>query len=371
MATKVLIACDSFKDAIDATAACQAIARGLWTAHPDIEIKIFPLSDGGEGLTDILQYHLGLVKHSLLTQDPLRRPISASYHRSLDGQTAYLEMAQTSGLQLLSTTERNPLHTTTIGLGEMIRDAIQSGASRMILGIGGSATHDLGIGMASALGWTFLDMDSCVLPPDILHFAQVAQIIPPQIDLLSGVDITVMCDVTNPLCGPDGAAYTYARQKGADNDGIIFLERASMHMIELLGHNSYLAELPGAGAAGGLGLGACYFLGGTLRSGISTILEMTDFQTHATWADYIITGEGRLDHQTTQGKLISGIIQSAGDTPVIALCGSLQLSPTQVQAMGLYAAYGITPRGYDLSEALRDTEKNLMLTATQLASTML
>jgi glycerate 2-kinase len=355
----ILIACDSFKDALNATAVCQAIEKGLLLANPAFKTRVFPLADGGEGLSDILNYHLGLTKIEVEVQDPLFRETKASYSFSQDQQTAFIEMAQAAGLQLLQNEERNPLLTSTFGVGEMVNHAIQSGAKRIVMGIGGSATNDLGIGMAVALGWQFLDEGKNVLSPIGGNLGKIRSIVNPDLTKYEGISFDVMSDVKNPLLGPNGAAHVYSRQKGADDATITQLEKGAQHFLQAAKVPAGKAEVPGAGAAGGMGFGLVHFLNASLKSGIDTMMDLTHFNQQVAWADLIITGEGRLDSQTAHGKLIAGIVNRAKLKPVIALCGALDASPQTLKDLGLKAAFSITPKPCTLAEALTATAENL------------
>lgn len=364
---RILICCDSFKDALPAPQVCAAIGRGWLAARPEASIRLFPLADGGEGLVEALGFHLGLRPRSLVVHDPLGRPVGATYALSADGRTAFIEMAQAAGLQLLAPAERNPLLTSTVGLGEMVADALRQGVERIVMGIGGSATHDLGMGMAAALGWRFEDAAGQPLQASGLALQQVARILPPPVDPLAGVQLEVMCDVTNPLYGEQGAAHIYARQKGADEAMIAQLEAGSRHFWAVANGQGHAPawEQAGAGAAGGLGFGTGYFLQARLRRGIDLMLDITGFDQAVGQADLIITGEGRLDGQTVHGKLISGIARRAAaqGREVIAFCGALAAAPHQLKALGLKAAFSIAQGPCSLAEALSQTEENLEKTA--------
>jgi glycerate 2-kinase len=359
----ILVACDSFKDALSAEAVCRAIAAGL--AHRDASITQMPLSDGGEGLLDVLRAPLGLAWIEQEVADPLGRTITGRYGLSADRQTCVVEMAEASGLQRLTLAERDPLLTSTFGTGQMLADAKARGAKRAILAIGGSATNDAGIGAATALGWSFLDAQGDKLSPDGGHLAQIARLVPAPPPFES---MEVLCDVTNPLYGPSGAAWIYGRQKGGSDAVLAQLDDGLKHLASVvkaqLGRDA--ADLPGAGAAGGLGYGAVVFMGAQLRRGIEVVLDMTGFDAAASNADLIITGEGHLDGQSAQGKLIQGLCGRARGTPVIALCGKLSASPEQVRAIGLKAAYSINKQERPLAEMLANTAANLEKTASVL-----
>ncbi len=366
----ILIACDSFKDALDAPTVCRAIERGLTLANPQIVTQIFPLSDGGEGMSDILNYHLGLKTIEITVNNPLFRKIKARYSITEDASTAFIEMAEAAGLQLLIHQERNPLKTTTFGVGEMIQDALTKGAKRIILGIGGSATNDGGMGMAAALGWQFLDKNGKKLAAIGENLIKIEKIVPPlQWDTFApegkskGIMVEVMSDVKNPLFGKTGSSHMYARQKGANDTDIETLEKGIIKLWKVSNASKSVAETAGAGAAGGLGFGTLIFLNAIIQSGIDIMMDLTEFDKQVAWADVIVTGEGRLDNQTAHGKLIAGIISRAQGKPVVALCGALEMTPQYVRELGLKAAFSIAQKPCSLPEALTMTAENLEKTA--------
>jgi len=363
----ILIACDSFKDALDAERVCHAIATGLTRANPGIRVTQMPLSDGGEGVLDILRKALKLTSIEKQVSDPLGRPVSASYGLSADGKTALVEMATASGLQLLSLSERNPLLTSTYGTGELLADAKARGATTALLAIGGSATNDAGIGMAAALGWQFLDANGKAVKPDGGNLQQIAKIVPPA--SLPFEKVEVLCDVTNPLFGPNGASWIYGPQKGGNSESLTHLDSGARHIARLVEEQlgkTGLADTPGAGAAGGLGFGGMAFLNATLKRGIEMVLDLVGFDAAAASADLVITGEGCIDGQSLQGKLIQGVSGRAGATPVVALCGKLSASEADIRAVGLMAAYSINKEQLPLPEMLAATARNLEETAARL-----
>jgi len=361
----ILIACDSFKDALPADAVCRAIARGLKTSRPDAVITEMPLSDGGEGLLDVLQAPLGLEWMEKTVADPLGRPIRGRYGLSADRKTCVVEMAEASGLQRLTLAERDPRKTSTFGTGQLLADAKARGAKRAILAIGGSATNDAGIGAAAALGWRFLDGSGKDLPPDGGHLKNIARLEPAPMPFDS---MEVLCDVTNPLHGPNGAAWIYGRQKGGTDAVLGELDDGLQHLASLVKATlgSDVAAAPGAGAAGGLGYGAVAFLGAQLRRGIEIVLDLTGFDAAARGADLIITGEGHLDGQSTQGKLIQGLCARAKGKKVIALCGKLSATQEQIASIDLAAAYCINSEERPLAEMLTNTAANLEKTSAAL-----
>ena len=360
---RILVAADSFKDALPASGVCKALAAGIRRARPDAQVTEFPLADGGEGTFDVLAYHLGLQTIGAETLDPLFRPIRAPYGLSAGGDTAFVEMAKASGLQLLRPEERNPLRTTTLGTGLLLADAQRRGAARAVLAIGGSATNDGGTGMAAALGWRFLDAGGHDLQPTGESLSRIARILPPE-KPVAFQQVEVICDVTNPLYGPDGAARVYAIQKGADPAAVAALDAGLRHLAQLTEqqlNRPGLAHIPGSGAAGGLGFGALVFLHATLRRGIDLILDLTRFDEALARADLVVTGEGKLDGQTLHGKLIHGICQRANrrGVPVVAFCGRLEASPEQISAIGLQQAICINDKDGPLAELLARTWENL------------
>ena len=365
---KILIASDSFKDALPALEVCQAIEKGIQSINKNIETQLFPMADGGEGTASILTYHFKGHLREIEVRDPLFRPTKANYGLAADGQIAFIEMAAASGLQLLTQEERDVLKTSTIGTGELITDALNQGVKKIILGIGGSATNDVGMGMATALGYEFLDEKGNLVTPVGENLNKVITINDGDVNtLLGGIKVEVICDVDNPLFGQRGAAYVYARQKGANDSAIALLNDGMRHFTKVVKKemNIDINEWGGAGAAGGLGAGAVAFLNAKLRRGIELVMELTQFEEALKTADLVITGEGKIDSQTLYGKLIHGITQKATqqNVPVIALCGKLEASTDQIKALGLAAAYSINSEPIDLAKALSMTAQNLRATA--------
>lgn len=299
---KIICAFDSFKGCMTAREACRAAASGLRERYPDAEIVCLPMSDGGEGMVDCIAEAVGAKMVSVRVHDPLMQPIEAQYALSADGRTAYMEMAAASGLTLVPKDRRNPMLTTTYGVGEMILDAVERGCRRIVMGIGGSATCDGGKGMIDCLEGR--------LP---LH-----------------VEVVVASDVTNPLYDPNGAAYVFAPQKGATPEQVRLLdERLHAFARETeekgIAHPT-LAEHPGAGAAGGLGYGLMAYFGATLQSGIDLVLNTIDFDEQIKDADFVLTGEGKSDRQTLMGKVPQGVLTRAGHQgiPVHLLSGAIE-----------------------------------------------
>ena len=362
--TRILIAPDSFKDALPAVEVSQAIARGWQMARPADDLVVLPLADGGEGTLEVLTLQSDGHFEKVEVNDPLFRPVEGRLGLSGDGHTAFVEMAQAAGIQLLARAERNCLYTTTFGVGELILGALERGARRILLGIGSSATNDAGIGMASALGYRFLDERDEELRPVGENLGRIRQIDDSQLRFdPAELEVTVLCDVDNPLFGPRGAAHTYARQKGATEEGVLLLDAGLESFSTVLkGHfGRDFSQVPGAGAAGGMGAGALAFLGAVLRPGIQTVMELTGFDARLEQADLVITGEGKVDEQTLFGKLILGITRKAAarQIPVLAFCGTLEATPAQIQAIGLQAAFSLLTRPCTLEEAIAATADQL------------
>lgn len=370
---KILLAPDKFRGSLTAAEVCTAMSEGIRKAVPSAEILVIPMADGGEGTAEILTLNAGGQMYPVLVSDPLGRVIEAKFGLSADGQTAYLEMAAASGLRLLQPHERNPLQTTTFGTGELIQAAINKGAIRIILGIGGSATTDGGIGMAAALGWRFLDATGQNLVANGGTLDQIQKIIPPA--TFPQIEIQVACDVTAPLHGLTGAAYMYAPQKGADPEMVAQLDEGLKHLASIVQRDFEvdLANVAGTGAAGGLGFGLLFFLKATLKEGVKIVMEQTRFEEQLQGVDLIFTGEGKMDDQTLQGKLIAGIAQAAqqNGVPVVALCGTLLLSPEEVQRIGLSYATSILNRPMTLNEAIAYAHQGVSDSAYQLTNLFL
>lgn len=303
IAVHVLISPDKFKGSLPASQVCVALEKGIKKRRPKTVFTTLPLADGGEGTLEVIQQLHGGTWISVDTFDPLMRPIQADYLWLADQKTAYIEMARASGLALLSAKERNPLKTSTFGTGVMIADALKRGATHIILTIGGSATNDAGIGMAAALGWTFLNEAGVALEPIGENLVKIASIGSP-----SAVDcsFTVVTDVENPLAGPTGAAHVFAAQKGATATVIKQLDKGLNNMASFFGS---ISSDPGAGAAGGLGAGARYFLNAKIVAGSSWVVDKVHFNRALLKADFIITGEGKIDSSTWGGKVVSEVVK--------------------------------------------------------------
>ena len=349
----ILLAPDKFRGSLTAIEVCAAMNEGIRLVSQDIEIIAVPMADGGEGTAEILTYNAGGQMKTCEVLDPLGRKIQSSFGLSANKQTAYIEMASASGLKLLQINEYNPFKTSTSGTGQLIQKALEAGVKKIILGIGGSATNDAGIGMAAAMGWQFLDRDNIILEPCGENLIKIEHIIEPRNKIQAAVEVA--CDVSNPLFGLNGAAYVYAPQKGATPEMVLDLDNGLKHFATIVKRDFNLElNIAGAGAAGGLGTGALFFLNATLKSGIEIIMEQTNFKDKLEKADLVLTGEGKIDEQTLHGKLISGIGLTAKHSkkPVAALCGSLCVSPQELSKIGITYAASVINKPMELEEAM-------------------
>ena len=365
---KILIAIDSFKGSLTSIEAGNACAAGIRRVYPEAEIVVRPLADGGEGTTQALVSGLKGTYRTVTVSDPLGRPISAQYG-ILPDKTAVIEMAAASGLPLLTESERNPLHTTTLGFGELIRDAITQGCRSFILGIGGSATNDGGIGCLQALGFDFLDLSRKNVSPTAAGLSQIETISADHIlPELQECTFHVACDVKNPLCGEQGCSAIFAPQKGADAAMIGQMD-ASLARFAAMTKTVYPdadGKAPGAGAAGGLGFGLMAYLHASLEPGTELILRETGIADAVRDADLVITGEGCLDAQTAMGKAPAGIARLAKSygKPVIAFSGAVREGAEACHDAGIDAYFPILRRVETLEDALNPQNAAVNLTDT-------
>jgi glycerate 2-kinase len=335
----ILIAPDKFKGSLTAQQVCDAISHALLECDPGLTIYSLPLADGGEGSCELLTTFSNGTFTTVRVHDPLGRPVDAAYGISGDGSVAFMEMAAASGLQLLKKGERNPMITSTRGTGQLIRHALDHGVTKIYLGIGGSATNDAGTGMAEALGVQFLSVNGDILSPigenlRYIHSIDTSQLHP----RLAGIDLTIFCDVDNPLFGLQGAAHVFAPQKGADEKMISALDEGLRHYASLLEktfHHS--VNFPGAGAGGGLPASLKVFTSLTVVPGMPFIINFTGLEEHVRQADIILTGEGKIDRQTLSGKVVNGVAQLARKhhKRLIVVAGTCELSPQELGLLGV------------------------------------
>ena len=326
---KFVVAPDSFKGTMSSVEICDIVESCIHELAPDALVVKVPVADGGEGLVDAYLTQFGGERHELSVTGPLFQPVRAFWGMLPDKKTAVIEMASAAGLPLVEANQRNPEKTTSFGVGELIIDAASKGAEKIILGLGGSATNDGGMGMAQALGFQFLDASGNNLLPTGANLINVSGIIPPSSSgvMPDSVEIVASCDVSNKLFGPEGAAYIFGPQKGADPEMVRRLDAGLRHFSALLKTElgADVGDIAGGGAAGGLGAGVVAFTGGSLKPGVELLLDTLDFEKLIQDADYVITGEGRTDSQSLSGKTPVGIARRARryGVPVIGITGYL------------------------------------------------
>jgi glycerate kinase len=372
---KIVIAPDSFKESLTAMAVANEIEAGFREVFPDAEYRKLPVADGGEGTVQAMIDASGGKRVALQVTGPLGETVSAFYGLMGDGQTAVIEMAAASGLELVLPSRRNPLRTTSFGTGQLILNALNAGARRFVLGIGGSATNDGGAGMLQALGGRLLDATGADLGAGggALNMLD-------RIDL-SGLDarikdctFDVACDVNNPLTGPQGASAIFGPQKGATPEMVARLDDNLRHYAQVIARDlgRDVAAVPGAGAGGGIGAAMMVFLGGRLRPGSEIVTDAVGLDAAVADADLVLTGEGRIDGQTIQGKTPVGVARVAQrhGKPVIAIGGSLGNGAAAVHAHGIDAVFGSVSRPCTVEEALAHAAANVRNAARNIAATI-
>ena len=372
---KIVIAPDSFKECLTAAQVAQAIETGLKQVLPDAMYVKVPVADGGEGTLQSLVDATGGKLIETMVTGPMGEPVPACFGLLGDGETAVIEMARASGIELVPADQRNPLISTTAGTGELILSALDHGIKRMIVGIGGSATNDGGAGMMQTLGVRLLDRDGNDLPYGGAALAQLASIDARRMDKrLKSVEFIAACDVDNPLTGANGASAVFGPQKGASPEMVQQLDQALQHYARIIERDLAVGveHQPGAGAAGGMGAALLAFLRAELQPGIDIVMEAVDLAGHMSGADLVITGEGRIDSQTAQGKTPVGVARIAKQfgLPVIALAGSVGSGVEAVYKRGIDALFPIVHGAVPLSEALAKGEENLTRAARNLARTL-
>jgi glycerate kinase len=374
MGKTFLLAPDSFKESMTAKEVCEAMEIGIKRAIPDAECIYVPMADGGEGTVQSLIDATGGTLIIKEVTGPLGTPVMAQDGVLGDGKTGVIEMASASGIQHVTKETKNPLITTTFGTGELIRDCIERGITDIILGIGGSATNDGGTGMAAALGYKFLDKEGNELPLGGGYLGELETIdtsdVIPQ---LKNINILVASDVTNPLCGERGASAVFGPQKGATPEMVQILDKNLRHyskvVKEQLGVD--MVDVPGAGAAGGLGAGLLAFTNSTMKMGIEIVIEYTNLKEKLKNVDYCFTGEGGIDFQTKFGKAPYGVAQAAksvnSDIKVIALAGYVGQDVETLYNEGFDAIFGIVPGAADIDTLLAQGKENVVRTSESIA----
>lgn len=370
---KVLIAIDSFKGSISSIEGSEAIAEGVRAAYENAHIVALPLADGGEGTVETLVRATGGELIEVQVTGPLNGIVKAVYGILGDKKTAVIEVAAACGLPLVPEGQRNPLLTTTYGVGELIVDAIEKGCTHFVIGLGGSATNDAGVGMLQALGFRFMDSEQKEICRGGQGLKNIREINTESIHTeLINTTFNIACDVNNPLYGPNGAAYIFGPQKGASDEMIKELDQGLKHFADVvLSHlDGDIHNIKGAGAAGGLGAAFAGFLHAELKSGIDLVLEHVKMEEHMQGVDFVITGEGKLDGQTSMGKAPFGVAQLAkkNGIPVIALAGGVTEETKNLNTHGITSYFSIMNAPMSLEEAVKvDTSFfNLKSTTEQL-----
>lgn len=351
--TRIIAAFDSFKGSLTSREAGEAFSRGFMAERPDAEVEVLAIADGGEGMAEAISEGMGGEMVSVVVGDPLGRKIEARYALINGGATAVIAMSSASGLTLLKPEERNPLIASTFGTGELIVDALERGCREVIMGLGGSATNDCGVGMLRALGYRFYDAAGEELCDTISILERVESISTAERHpLLMGVKFTAAVDVDNPLYGAQGAAHIFAPQKGASPEMVERLDRALCHYAEVVDADA--AEVAGAGAAGGMGYALYTMLGARMRPGIEIVLALLDFERRAQGASLVVTGEGSIDAQTLHGKAPAGVLAAAQrlGIPVVALGGRVECE-SALLAGGFHAVRAITPHDQPTDVAMQ------------------
>lgn len=369
---KVVVAIDSLKGSLSSLEAGNAIKKSINEVIPGADVEVHPLADGGEGTVEALTLGMGGTIETIPVKGPIGEKVHASYGIIPQRQLAIIEMAAAAGITLIATEERNPLHTTTYGVGEMIKDAISKGCRHFIIGIGGSATNDGGAGMLQALGYALLDKDNQEISLGAQGLADLKSISTDKvIEELKECDFKIACDVTNPLCGAQGCSSIFGPQKGADEDMITKMDTWLSNYATLATSVSEKADatIEGTGAAGGLGFAFLAFTNATLEPGIDIILSEINIEKAISVADLVVTGEGRLDGQTVMGKAPIGVAKLAKKygKKVVAFSGSVTEDAILCNQHGIDAFFPIVRRLISLDEAMSKevAYKNMKETATQ------
>lgn len=361
---KILIAPDSFKGSLSAIEVCDNIEIGIRKVCKNIDIIKVPMADGGEGTLEALIHSTNGSIYEKKVKDPLFREALGKYGILGDEKTALIEMARVSGLPLLTREERNPMNTTTYGTGELILEALNRGCRNFIIGIGGSATIDGGIGMAAALGVKFKDENNKELAPIGSSLSKIRYIDISMIDKrIKESRFTIASDVDNPLYGKEGAAYVYGPQKGADKDMVIELDKGLENYSNIIKRDlaKDIKDIKGGGAAGGLGAGLMVFLNGEMKSGIDIVIESTQLEEKIKSVDLVITGEGSIDYQTQFGKTSYGVAKLAKkyNKPLIAICGSIGEGVESLYDDGFTSIFSIGDKPMTLEESMERTPELL------------
>lgn len=358
---KCLIMPDSFKGTLSAVQICEIMKKQINKHFPDCNVIAIPVADGGEGTVDSFLYASNAKKIEIITSGPYGECIKTYYAKIED--TAIIEMASAAGLPMVEN-NKNPIKTTTYGVGTIIKEVVKNGCKNIIVGLGGSCTNDGGVGMARALGTIFYDERGQEIVPYSNEFYKIAHIDNSATEkFLKDCKITAMCDIDNPLCGKKGASYIFGPQKGANSEMVFELDKNLKHLsnIILKSLRKDVCNMPGAGAAGGMGAGIVAFLNGNLKSGIDTVLDFIEFEKLSKNADIIFTGEGKIDSQSLRGKVVIGIAQRAKkqNIPVIAVVGTIGEGADGAYDMGVSSIFSINRQAVDFEKSKYCSAENL------------
>ncbi|MBF2368567.1 glycerate kinase [Listeria welshimeri] len=365
---KIVIAPDSFKESLTAHEVAEYIKEGFQEIYPDADYHLLPVGDGGEGTLEVLSKALDAKTTQTRVSGPFGDPVLAKVAFTEGNETALIEMAEVCGLHLVPGSERNPLQVSTKGVGELILHAMKKGVTEIIVGIGGSASNDGGIGMASALGYEFLDAENNIINPigaNLEHIATIrSENVPAE---LKNIMINIVTDVENPLCGKDGASYVFGPQKGLATTDLASADEAMRHFYQLA--NPAMITTPRAGAGGGIGAGLATFAKANLLSGIDFVIDALEIKAVCRDADLVIVGEGKMDGQTAQGKAPVGVAKEVpAEIPVFAICGSVGEGLEAVYEAGISAVFPSIAKPATLEKILKETPNNLRRTARNVAA---
>jgi len=353
---KIIVAPDKFKGSLTSFEVCNAIRTGIKRSGKSIEVLEFPMADGGDGFAAVMKHYHKTDTVYCDTVDPLGRTVTASYEWNGKEKTAIIEMAVASGLVLLKQEELDPLLTSTFGTGLIIRNAIEKGAGKIILGLGGSATNDGGTGILSALGFGFADETGGFLQASGGNLLNIRKIIKPS--FTPTIKFEIASDVHNVLYGPQGAAYVYAPQKGANEEQVKMLDKGLQNFAAIIKKETGkdISLIPGTGAAGGIAAGLLPFFDVEMKKGIEMIIDASKIKTTLTGASLLITGEGKIDKQSGEGKVVGYMAELAGEynIPCIAVCGILELEETDIKTLGLQKALAISNSSITKEEAMKN-----------------
>lgn len=371
---QILLCPDSFKDCMSAKEVCENMADALLHIFPNAQINKLPLADGGEGFVETILASVNGKLISVNVNNPISNKITANYAIIDNDTTAVIEIAQACGLELLQPEKRNPLFTTTYGVGELIKDALDHHVKKIIIGLGGSATNDGGAGMLQALGAKFCDSSGNTLQHGGIHLAKLKHIDLSQLDSrLASIELIIACDVNNPLLGTSGASHVFAQQKGATTEMITLLESALENYAQIVLDNCgiNISDTAGSGAAGGLGAGLL-LINGKIQSGIEIVAKLCQLEQKIIASNLVFSGEGSIDEQTTHGKAISGIAQlcKKHKKPLIVICGKTSGNLQRLYQNGVSAVFSISNGFASKSEAFANTADNIQATMQNIARTI-